>query len=286
MSNFNYLVGAEIGWFNGANYEDSMKLVSPNGNVVKLQIDMLRLYWLNDQKFKDMVSSLEASIKIAQENELFVIINLWNTKYIHELIYTYIKDENVLKKYLDEHLDMLVDKLSIYDNIAAWNLFDEPEELIYTNDVNPEICLNANLIPRNYSDQDKYRSFVRIDQVQKFIALQAQKIHQKAPGHLVTVTISDTAALSYWQQNKIGFNHFEDKCLNLVMDNKCNKNECILDFYSIIVSKDTMKDPNFENFNQTYISKESVKPVVLIAGSNNELEFKSFIDKVDVGLEY
>ena len=170
-------------------------------------------------------------------------------------------------------MEILVEKLRKYKSIAAWDILGGgTTKIINIDHVQPVAnkCFNGET------------SFgFQLEQLQKFIGKHAQTIHRIAPGQLVTTTMAFDYAIENFDQTDQGFNHFEDNCLKLAMDNQCANDDCYLDFYSLSFGLDTDLGKYEDNeFYRNHIAEISIKPVVI--SFEKDTDFKKFIEGFEV----
>jgi mannan endo-1,4-beta-mannosidase len=227
-----FLSGANIPYINtldfGSTQYDNqilLKGIAENkGNSIRIFLKHDRTL-LKVDKPQSIINNLIQFLKAAQKSNIIVIICLWsvdiNNQELNELIKNH--DHDSLSKYSDNYLTPLVEAISRYNALGAWDIIDEPEKLV--------AITRGDLSPCDHFSNDGVLSPIddklTLESVLNFIGLHLSVINSVLPRKLTTVTISDDFA-------NLGscpkcFNYIQDECLRKASGN----NKIGLDFYSI-----------------------------------------------------
>ncbi len=227
-----FLSGANIGYYDlesdfGSKPLDVTKLENILKEIADSNGNSVRIYLKHDRTLlksnipQSIINNLIEFLKAAQKSNILFIICLWSVDINEQELNELINSRDSLNEYSENYLRPIVEAISRYNALGAWDIIDEPEKLVAmtSGDLSPcDFLSNGGALSP---------SEVKLELVLNFIGSHLSVINSVTPRKLTTVTISDEFA------NLVScptcFNYIQDDCLRKASRNK----EIGLDFYSI-----------------------------------------------------
>jgi mannan endo-1,4-beta-mannosidase len=260
-----FLSGANIAYNEleshfGSEQYDNQKMETLLKGIADSRGNSVRIFLKNDRVLDGIegakilypiIRDLKEFLKAAQKRNILVIICLWSVEMNEQELNKLIKNRDLHDGYLRNYLRPIVEAISHYNALGAWDIIDEPEKLvaITSGDLSP--C-------DHFSNGDTLSPIgdkLTLESVLNFIGLHLSVIKTVSPRKLTTVTISDDFANLDSCPNC--FNYVRDDCFRI----PGFKNETGLDFYSINwkTDKTNVKEKITKNDKPVLISRYVVK---------------------------
>ncbi len=257
-----FLSGANIAYNElesdfGSKQYDKQKMENLLKGIADSKGNSVRIFLKHDQtllkvtKPQSIINNLIEFLKAAQKSNILVIICLWKVDINEQELNELINNRDSLNEYSDNYLKPIVEAISPYNALGAWDIIDEPDKLvaITSGDLSPcDHFSNGGVLSPS---DDK----LTLKSVLNFIGLHISVINSVPPRKLTTVTISDDFA--NLDSCPICFNYIHNDCFS-----KAGlKNGIGLDFYSINwkTDKTDVKEQISKNDKPVLISRYEVK---------------------------
>jgi mannan endo-1,4-beta-mannosidase len=183
------------------------------GNSVRIHLhwDGFKLPDFESQIFKNgtyaksLIADLRDFLDVAEKNNLFVIISLWNGFAFSSKLSKLITDITVLQLYIDKLITPMANALSKHKALAIWEIMDGPDGMVAimkNNDV--DRCFDTTEM--KIQSTGWKNSILEMEEVLRFINKMSSALHEASPLKLVTVGIGKIDEM-------LSFNHFSNDCL-------------------------------------------------------------------------